>query len=333
MELELQQPPINCYLHHAYPLTVAMSHKDFNAWILSNYIQLEYYANINILNFLIYPISGFCNLCPLLDYVGLDLEFIYKSNINIIDFIKNSISLGYYVMTYTDEFYIPDRISYERKIHFRHEIMIYGYDSEKSIFNVMGFNKNRKYCPSCVSFSQFETSFLHSIDKTNDFILFKAKDNKSYNPSYEFDVENVKNLLSDYLLSKNTSANFRSIGKPNNSICGISVYEQLIKYYQDILQNDSNVTCDIKHFHLLYEHKKVMVSRLEYLMENNYIDTKNGLINEFRNLENEALNKRNIIMKYNATKNKVLINTVIDSLHKIRDSEKKAIEDWLEVLN
>ncbi len=165
---------------------------------------------------------------------------------------------------------------------------------------------------------------LNSIDKTNDIILMKAKDSKSYNPSYEFDVENV--------FSKNTSANFRSIDKPNKGICGISVYDQLIRYYQDILQNDSNVICDIKHFHLLYEHKKVMVSRLEYLMENNYIDTKNDLINEFRNLEYEALNKRNIIMKYNATRSKAQINTVIDSLHKMCNSEKKAIEDLLNAL-
>ncbi len=227
-------------------------------------------------------------------------------------------------MTYTDEFYIPDRISYIRKIHFRHEIMIYGYDSDKSLFNVIGYNEKLKYTSSCVSFSEFESSFLNSIDKTNDIILMKAKDSKSYNPSYEFDVENV--------FSKNTSANFRSIGKPNKGICGISVYDQLIRYYQDILQNDSNVICDIKHFHLLYEHKKVMVSRLEYLMENNYIDTKNDLINEFRNLEYEALNKRNIIMKYNATRSKAQINTVIDSLHKMCNSEKKAIEDLLNAL-
>ena len=333
MELELQQPPINCYLHHAYPLTVAMSHKDFNAWFLSNYIQLEYYSNINILNFLIYPISGFCNLCPLLDYVGLDLEFIYKANIDIIDLIKKSINLGYYVMTYTDEFYIPERISYERKIHFKHEILIYGYDSDKSMLNVIGYNQNLKYTPTCVSFSQFETSFLHSIDKTHSFILFKIKDSKSYGPSYEFDVENVKNLLSDYLFSKNTSANYRSLGKPNDCVSGISVYGELMKHYESILQNDNNVTCDIKHFHLLYEHKKVMVSRLEYLMENKYIDTRNDLITVFRNLQNESLNKRNVIMKYNTTKNKVQLNTVIDSLHNMYEIEKKAIEDLLDALN
>ncbi len=156
MDLELQQPPINCYLHHAYPLTVAMSHKDFNSWFLSNYIQLEYSVQSKTINFLTYPICGTSCLCPLLDYKILDLEFIYISNIDIFDFIKTSINLGYYVMTYTDEFSIPERISYVRKIHFRHDIMIYGYDSDKSLFNVIGYNEKLKYTSSCVSFSEFE---------------------------------------------------------------------------------------------------------------------------------------------------------------------------------
>ncbi len=333
MELELQQPPINCYLHHAYTLTVAMSHKDFSSWFFSNYIQLEFNSQVKILNFLTYPICGTTVLCPLLDYRILDLEFIYKSNIDIFDFIKTSINLGYYVITYTDEFFIPGRLAYVRKAHFRHDIMIYGYSSDKSTFNVIGYNENFKYTPSCVRFSEFESSFLTSIDKTNDIILIKAKDSKSYNPSYEFDVENVKNLLSDYLFSKNTSANYRSLGKPNDCASGISVYGELIKHYESILKNDNNVTCDIKHFHLLYEHKKVMVSRLEYLMDNKYIDRRDDLITVFRNLQNEALNKRNVVMKYNATKNKAQLNTVIDFLHRMYEIEKKAVQDLLDALN
>lgn len=109
--------------------------------------------------------------------------------------------------------------------------MIYGYDLDKSLFNVIGYNDTGTYYPTCVSFSEFENSFLNSIKKTNDIILMKAKDSTSY----EFDMENVKNLLSDYLFSKNTSFNFRTIGTPNNLVYKISVYDELIKYYEDIL--------------------------------------------------------------------------------------------------
>ncbi|EPR07708.1 hypothetical protein [Ruminiclostridium papyrosolvens] len=328
MELELNQPPINCYLHHAYPLTVAMSHKDFNSWFFSNYIQLQINVKYYFLNFFTYPICGNSILSPLIDYKILDLEFIYKSNTNIIDFIKSSLNLGYYVMTYTDEFFIPHRVSYMKK-HFRHEIMIYGYNLDNSLFHVIGYNDTGTYYPSCVSFSEFENSFLNSIKKTNDIILMKAKDNTSYRPSYEFDMENVKNLLFDYIFSKNTSFNLRTIGTPNNLVYGISVYDQLIKYYENILKNDSEEECDIRHFHLLYEHKKTMVSRLEYFVEKKYIDTKNNFINIFYKLENEALNNRNILIKYNITKNKNKINTVIESLHEMYKEEKKTIEDLL----
>ena len=83
--------------------------------VFSNYIQLQIDVNYYFLNFFTYPIYGISILSPLIDYKILDLEFIFKSNINIIDFIKNSLGLGYYVMTYTDEFFIPNRVSYLKK--------------------------------------------------------------------------------------------------------------------------------------------------------------------------------------------------------------------------
>ncbi len=330
MVLELLNPPINSYLHHTYPLTVAMPHKDFNSWFLSNYIQLEYIVQSDTLNFFTYSICGNSVLCPLIDHKFLDFEFIFKSGMDIIDFIKSSINLGYYVMTYVDEFFIPERVAY-KQIHFRHDIMIYGLDTNKSILNVIGYNDKREYAPSCVSFSEFESSFLNSIDKKNNIILLKLKDSTSYKSSYEFDIENVKNLLTDYLFSKNSSANFRSIGTINNHVYGISVYNQLIRYYQNILQNKIE-ECDIRHFHLLYEHKKTMVSRLEYLIEKKYIDTENDFVNIFSEFKNEALLMRNYVIKYHITKKEKLINTAIASLNNMYENEKKAIEDLLDVL-
>ncbi len=342
MKLLLNYPPVNCYLHHAYPLSVAMSHKDFDSWFLSNYIQMEFSHNHNTLNFFTYAICGNSIICPLLDYNILDLEFLYKTYTNIIDFITKSIELGYYVTTYTDEFYIPQRVAYIRKIHFRHEIMIYGFDLNNEEFNVIGYDDKGNYTETLVSFSQFEASFLNSIKKTNDMILFKPKDSESYNPFYEFDIENVKSLLSEYLLSKNSSARFSTIGNRNNSVYGISIYNELIKYYEAILQDNGELCskkmfdfeddCDIRHFHILYEHKKAMVLRIEYLIKNNYLDSNNDFKNIFSNLENDAKNGRNSIIKYNISKSKKLISATIDTLQKMYETEKKAIEDLLELL-
>lgn len=126
--------------------------------------------------------------------------------------------------------------------------------------------------------------------------------------------------------------NFGIIGTPNNLVYGISVYDELIKYYKDILKNNSEEKADIRHFHLMYEHKKTMVSRLEYLVEKKYIDNNTNSINVFYELENEAFNKRNILIKYNINKNKNMLNITIEALHKMYESEKKVTEDLLEAL-
>lgn len=327
MELKLNQPPLICYLHHAYPLTVAMENEDFNSWFLSNYIQLEYRLKSDELNFFTYVICGNSVLIPLIDYRALDLDFIFKTNIDIIDFIRNSINIGYYVTTYIDEFFISDREAYQ-KFHFRHEIMIYGFDSDKQIFNVIGFNHIHSYVASIVSFTELRESLLNSIDKKNDLILLKAKDEDSYHPTYNFDIENVKTLLHDYLFSINSSERFRPIGTINNFTYGISVYNELIKYYQGIIQDD-NKECDFRHFSVLYEHKKTMLSRLQYLIDKKYLSFNNNYISIFSELQNISYERRNSILKYNYTKNKEIIKVTIDSLQKMSYIEKSTVENLL----
>ncbi len=327
MELEIKQPPITCYLHHAYQLTVSMSHKDFDSWFLSNYIQLEYVAEQDILNFFTYVICGNCVYNPLINYRILDLEYIFKTNIDIIEFVKKSIEAGYYIVTYIDEFYIPERNAYKKE-HFKHELMIYGFDLSKKEFKLLGYNNKNIYSTSSVSFSEFNNGYLNSVDQNNDVLLLKAKNDNSWNPSYNFDIENVKNLLSDYLYSENSSERLRSIGNPNKYIYGLSVYKYLIKCYEEIIRSNNKQT-DIRHFYLLYEHKKTMVARLKYLTEKGYLNNSNNYISLFLELQKDAFNARNLIIKYDISGSKELINEVILCLKKMYETESKVIEDLL----
>ncbi len=329
-ELEMTKPPVTCYLHHAYPLTAAMAHKDFYPWFFSNYIQLEYNQDIHALNFFTCVICGNCIYVPILDYKILDLEFLFKSNTNIIDFIINSIDMGYYVTTYLDQYFVPDRTLFQKK-HIRHEEMILGYDSVKELFKIVGYNSRGIYSKSNISFSEFEASYINSISKTNDVILFKAKDSMSYKPSFEFDIINVKNLLKDYLLSKDTTDNLRIIGNPKSGyVYGIQVYKGIIKYIQ--LANENNNPCDIKIPYLLWEHKKAMVSRIEYLIENKYLASSNELLTAHIGLQHDAERVKNMILKYNVTYDKKLIETTINSLQQMYNKEIVLIEDLLNKL-
>lgn len=326
-ELQIGKPPVICYLHHAYPLTAAMAHKDFNAWFFSNYIQLEYNVDCNEINFLTCMICGNCIYVPILDYRILDLEFLHTCRTDIIDFVINSIDMGYYITTYLDEFFIPDRISY-KKMHNRHDIMIFGYDSKEKLFKVVGYNCNRSYSVSNISFSEFNDAYINSISKKNDVILFKAKDNLSYQPSFEFDIKNVKYLLEDYVKSYDTSDKLRMLNNPKSSyVYGIQAYKEIIKYYKS---EKSNEQCDIRVPYLLWEHKKAMVSRIEYLSEKGYIEDSDRLLDMYTELRDTAQGIINMILKYYYSRdNKNLFAAAIESLEKMYSIDAMATEDLL----
>ncbi len=326
-ELQIVQPPVICYLHHAYPLTAAQNHEDFFAWFYSNYIQLEFDLNCSSLNFFTHGVCGNSIYSPILDYKILDLELISLSHIDIIAFIVDSINMGYYVTTYLDEYYIPERFSYN-KFHFRHDVMIFGYDLNKNIFKIIGFNDKQQYSTSCISFSEFENSYTNCIDKKNDVILFKAKDKLSYEPSFSFDKVNLINLLEDYYFSRNTSERLRIFSNPKKGfIYGMSVYNELIKYYKSAIENDKK-ELDIRHMHLLWEHKKCMVSRIEYLISNKFINS-NTVLDGYICLRNTALSLRNILIKFLVVNDKKYIKKIITSLGKMHSDEEQLLSSLI----
>lgn len=329
-ELKLLDPPIRCYLHHAYPLTVAQANKDFFPWLYSNYIQLQYDLNEFRLNFFTYEICGNNVYCPLLDYRILDSELLHLSSMNIINFIVDCINMGYYVIIYFDEYFIPERFPY-RKYHFRHESMIFGYNLNSKTFKIIGFNDKEQYSISCVSFSQFMDSYDKCIDKKNDVIIFKAKDELSYRPSYKFDIVNVIALLEDYYYSRDTGERLRVFNHPKEGfIYGISVYKQLIGYFEMAIEGNKEYIT-IMNLFLLWEHKKCMVSRIKYLIANNFIDN-NAFEAEYINLEEKALSLKNILLKFNYTKNKKYLEKIIADLYKISDTEEQLTSYLLDKL-
>lgn len=329
--LPLSKPPILGYVHHAYPLTAAMAHKDFCHWFCSNYIQLQYCLVDCTLNFFTYVICGNSIYIPIVDYKLLDSEYLYKSGIKVIEFIVNSINMGYYVTMYVDEFFVPERISYKRR-HFRHEVMVFGYNLEERILKIVGYTDMGVYSESNITFSAFEESYMSSISKQNDVILFKAKDDLSYQSSFDFDIKNVKDLLQDYLLSRDTSDRLRIFGNPKKKhVYGLNIYKEIIKNFKSVITNNTQ-WCDRRILHLLWEHKKAMVCRIEYLIDNKYINNRNELLSVYNEIQNAALLLRNKALKFNVRKNTLLIEDMIDSLELMYKREKVAVENLLEML-
>jgi hypothetical protein len=329
IKLHLEVAPIVGYLHHAYHLSVAQEHSSFEKWFYANYIQLKYYPKNNWMNF--YRIEANegtvkFDSCPLLEYQIIKNSLIKTSKIGLIDFISNALEQGYFVWLFIDEYYDPNRRSYHKR-HFNHETLLYGYDSDSSCFYSVGFDQQQNFTFSEIQYADLLQAFNMVKDELPMRILKPIDKIK-----HEFDVENVKNILNDYITSDNTSIRNRMINTPTTSDCvyGMDIYKHLKLYLESRLKTISH--SDIRIFHIFWEHKKCMLSRIKYLHKNNYLKYYDPIFDTYNEIERKTLTLRNQSFEYNLTGNNDAIGKMIDSIDEIKDNELKILIKLLDSL-
>ena len=95
--------------------------------------------------------------------------------------------------------------------------MIYGYDDEKQVVNIAGYDITRHF--------EFHTLFYENYENAFQDILRQDFCNcfKRNNNGYDFDIGLVGELLYDFIHSKNTSERLRAVQNPRETdcICGI----------------------------------------------------------------------------------------------------------------
>ncbi|SDD50542.1 hypothetical protein SAMN05428987_5033 [Paenibacillus sp. CF095] len=314
--LPISKPKVLGFLHHAYPLSIIGNHNDYIPWFHNNFIQVicntEYFENKNdhLVDFF-FPNDRLFSY-PCLETYASKPEF-STSEIDIVDYVINSIDKDCYVYTHVDEFYIPDRNVHN---HFTHNIFIYGYEDGK--LNVLGFDESHTFTSTQVTFDDFRKAYSHADYKLT--ILYNY--NNYVTP--QFNIHSVIRSINDYSLSINT---FNGNGYiPNNPVFGIETYDYL-KRYIEMVKLDC-LRADIRPFHILLEHKSCMLERLMYLKENNYLKDLD-IYSEYKEIEELAQVQRNIILKYMFSGDTNLLSNLVTSIDLLVNKEKNALNKIL----
>lgn len=269
---------------------------------------------------------GINEYCPLLGLQIIGNAIIKLNKIDALDFAINSINQGDYVNIYLNNYYIPHRVAYQKE-HSVREHLLYGYDLEKRIFYAVGFNEKLIYSNSEISFSNFKSGF-NETDEKMPLNLLKFNETEKY----MFDIENVKQLLTDYLYSNDTSKRVRMYKNPNpKKLYGMKVYDGL-KLYLDNLEKEK-IPIDLKPFHILLEHKRCMVSRIKYMFENKYILTLNPFHDVYIDIEKKAQILLNLLIRYSMTGDTALIKSSIVALDEMAEKERHILVNLLQCLD
>lgn len=170
-----------------------------------------------------------------------------------------------------------------------HQSFIYGYDNEKKEVFISDFFDGGKYERKTVSYNEINDS-IRGIDYHIN--LYKYED-----CNYEINLDLMKLSIEDYISCRDSLKRFEfsypSYNK--NVLYGLDCYNYII----DVFCNEEHI--DIRPFHILYDHKKMMKIRLDCLIKMNTFDNRKiELIREKNDsMIDRSLLLRNMVLKYN----------------------------------
>lgn len=318
--------PFTIPKYKTYPLNTAINGileavNDDKIWLYNNYISLWIYANKYVKGYMgdfKYDMNPeYYEQCPMLKNEIIEL---YKTD-NIIEIIKDSISAKKYIFTEVDTYYIDSWwLESETKIHSSHEILVMGYEDEKKVVLVADFFKHI-YSIKEIPYLDFRMAFdanmgyIRERDKVEsvNILSFQYLNNKNYS----FDLVRIRNMISDFLNSKEDTINDESnlFTECEKVVYGIECLDRIIEYLEQCVNEGDRL--DYKTIHLIYIFNDVMSARIKYMIENQYIlngEKIQEIQKEFDKLVHKSIILRNLFMKYNVKKERKYGETIIEKV-------------------
>jgi hypothetical protein len=336
-KLRVGKTPLNGYMEDAYPLSVAVTNSQNYEWIYSNYIQLIFqnpkrFDNQPVKFFKLSCRTGYVwdTECPLLNYDKVTRNMLNSMRINIIDFICNAIEHSCYVLIYLDEFYLPYRSQFGKQ-HYIHESLFFGYDyNKKELYGLAYVTGENEY-----EFKEFSVSMDEVVQAySTPFYEGEQKERVTllscnHEKFYEFDILAVKNQIYEYINSIQSDQKYCLINNPkDNYIFGISVYDELVNYY-----STSSIEKSIIPLHIIYEHKKVMLDRILFMIENNYIEYNESLLIGYKKIITDANISKEVFIKYYLVQTEHSLQKLINIIKNIKEQDMKLMGLLYELIN
>lgn len=294
--------------------------KQINNWMMNKYLRwrsiMDFTKNFNhiitISDSMIWNITIF-------ESKRLNKE---QASNNIHEIISGLINKDYYIfLAGIDDYYITGKNNYLKK-HFAHDGIILGYDDSDNTYEMAAYKLNQQFG----RFSFPQADLENSINSTyipDSLIILGLKAPK--NNHIELDVTGIKKLFAEYLFPEKYAIT------PNDGFAyGLNVYSHLQKYITLIETRELLDTLDNRAFSLLNEHKRFVLKLLSYLCLELKITS--AAPHLYEKIVNQSEILRLLSLKYNVTKNKIILVKMNKKISIIREEERKILSDFIGLL-
>jgi hypothetical protein len=253
-------PPIKTYQSNAYALGGVLALGNIASGVLDNYfICWECLPNLKDglrpIMFLPFVSPSTFSACGF----GPQLSFKPSHRDELLLSITGSLKRGFLVRLLVDEYYIPDRRSYNNR-HYVHDVLITSVVPGADSFELMGYCADRRYRASTCSLAEVSEGYFGAkkiVEKSKEmgFVAFKAQLDRpiSLQPG------EIKRQLGCFLDSRDPHPRAEQRGAQlEERLYGLAVFTACETYVSGFSRGD---WWDRRIFSLVAEHSQLMLRR------------------------------------------------------------------------
>lgn len=310
------EPPMKGYLEYAYPLSILFAQdKCYMSWLFQHYIQVvcknDFSEFKHADNDWMHLREGAlkCNYICLPKSIFTEYTDFEKI---IIPMFYHMLKDGFYFSGVFNERFIPQMRAY-KKYDYDHDYLIFGGDFDAKTFKILGYSNHGLYEAMTITFEQYFNAVLHT--KYENVIVNFLKINLDNN--FCFNSEKTMVLLKDYLHSSDSV-----YGYDGQEFCfGINAVRRLCDYIDNL--GDHGI--DLRFFYFLWEHKKLMLSRIEFLMNKGLISSNVNKCEKYYHIINQTKVLLNLCIKYNISNSKEILQRIKAHICEVADKEEQLL--------
>ncbi|MEK3793108.1 amino acid adenylation domain-containing protein [Paenibacillus sp. FSL R7-0204] len=314
------QEEVKVYLHRSLPLCIILAYDNYKGWYYSNYTQIfsqddeHGHTELNYIE----PRDSYADVSEVI-CLGYHM---FRENEDFVDFVKNKLRHGYYLIANVDEMELKNKNAYQRD-HFIHASIIYGYDDQKKSLQGIGFDDSGIFSYLEFAYDEMQRAFTSGKKhyKTSapwcEWSAVQLVKPKTPDKKFVFNHRKFLMDLHDYVHSVEDPYRLYTFGySEDKTEFGISTYDVVIKRLKEKEQTGRS-TIDYRAIHLIYEHKQGLYNRIRYL------DDIFGFSTEVKK-ENQKLHElvedinmvriKWLSVEYNSESDMAKVNTVIKEL-------------------
>lgn len=333
------QQKVKTYLHRSLPLCILMSYDNYKNWYMSNYIQIfaseeKGYVLMNYLE----PRDSFIDVA---DVVCLGFHMFRKED-DFLEFIKDKLSRGYYIIANLDERELKHTGSYQKE-HYVHSRLLYGYDEERQVVKGIGFDDSWIFNWVENDFLEVQKAYIGALQyykesapwcEWSGIQLIKPRTPEKQFP---FSIKRFVKELHDYVYSCEDAYRLYSFNLNSEKVVyGINTYDLVIEKLNYMLKGEVHI--DYRAIHLLYEQICGLHEKIAYifgeLYKNEEILQKNDKLQEMI----QELNRIRIqwfaidYREYeNLEEHKAVFQEIIETLQVIKKQQKQVLSDIYQI--